>query len=129
MPTRENPSVDGPVFYAVTATLPDEATAAEYSSWLADGHVQHVIRGGAESARVVRLDPDSTPSPGLAGQAEAPVRCRIETQYQFPSRAAFDRYVREVAPRLRADGLERFPASRGVGFERRLGGVVGTWRA
>jgi hypothetical protein len=98
-------------FYAVTATLPDDATASEYLAWLRHGHTQQVVAAGASSARIVRLD-------GGAGD-----RTRIETQYVFPDRAAFDRYVATAAPALRAEGLARFPASRGIAMERRSGEI------
>lgn len=105
-----------PLFYAVTATLPDAACAAEYLDWLTRGHIQQVIAGGATSARIVTLDPEPAP----AGDHKP----RLETQYQFPSRQTFDRYVRDFAPALRAEGLERFPPSRGVTFQRRLGRIA-----
>ncbi len=98
-------------FYAVTATFPDERTAAEYVDWLACGHTQHVISAGAASARIVRLDT----SPGQPLQ--------IETQYLFPSRAAFDQYVATAAPALRAEGLAKFPPGRGITMQRRSGEV------
>lgn len=113
------------VYYSVTATFPDEATAVEYTDWLTDGHVQQVLQAGASAARIVRLDPEEA-EPG--GRDSARVGSpRLETHYEFPSRAAFDRYVREFAPALRADGLKRFPATRGVRFERRVGQMVGQW--
>jgi hypothetical protein len=98
-------------FYAVTATLPDEATAAEYLDWLGHGHTQQVVAAGASSARIVRLDGDPGGTP------------RIETQYVFPDRAAFDRYVSTAAPGLRAEGLARFPPSRGITMVRRSGEI------
>ena len=49
---------------------------------------------------------------------------RVLTQYDFPSLADFDLYVREHAPTLRADGAKRFPAGRGVSFERSQGTVA-----
>jgi hypothetical protein len=95
----------------VAATLPDDETAGEYIAWLKDGHVDAVIRGGAHSAMIVRLEP--------AGSSP-----RIMTQYIFPTRQLFDRYVAEFAPALRADGLTRFPPDRGIKFERNIGEVL-----
>lgn len=101
----------GGILYSVIATLPDEATRAEYIAWLEDGHVDQVVKGGAHSAMIVRVvDP---PSP-----------LRVETRYVFATRDLFDRYVRQTAPKLREEGLRRFPAQRGVGFERRIGEIV-----
>lgn len=100
-----------PYFYSVTTSLPDEATATEYLAWLMDGHLASVMAGGASSARVVRLEGEPGP--------------RVETQYLFPDRAAFDRYVATVAPALRAEGLAKFPPGRGIAMVRRQGDVVG----
>lgn len=98
------------LFYAVTATLPSKEIAAEYVGWLEGGHVQDVIAGGASEAKIVRLDDEG-------GGA-----VRIETQYTFPSRGAFQYYEKEHAPALREIGRDRF-ASRGVTFERRVGAI------
>lgn len=99
--------------YAVIATLPDAATAAEYVAWLKDGHVDQVVAGGATSASIVPLDPDTADA--------AP---RVMTQYVFPSRAVFNTYVERYAPALRADGQKRFPPARGVTFVRLAGECV-----
>ncbi len=100
-----------PVAYTVVATLPDESTAQEYLDWLRNGHVAAVIRAGASEAIIVRVDDPATP-------------IRVEIRYRFPSREALDRYVRESAPALRAEGLARFPASRGVHLARAIGRIL-----
>ena len=99
------------VLYTVTATVPGEDLACEYIDWLTGGHIQAVLAGGAATARVVRLDAEAVTAP------------QVEVQYVFPSPAALDQYVRDVAPALRQEGVERF-ASRGVTFARRIGRVV-----
>jgi hypothetical protein len=104
------------VLYAVTATLPDRATLEEYVAWLEDGHVDHVIKGGAHSAMIVRLDPQAR------GGGAGPFR--VETQYVFATRELFEQYEARHAPALRADGLKRFPPARGVTMERRIGEIV-----
>ena len=101
------------IAYSVTATLPDARTADEYVSWLEDGHLDAVIKGGAHSAMIVRLDPVSP--------ADRP---QVETRYIFSTRALFDQYVRDHAPALRAEGLRRFPPERGIVMTRRTGIVV-----
>jgi hypothetical protein len=98
------------IAYAVTATFTDRTTADEYVSWLNDGHLNQVIEHGAQSAMIVRITDPATP-------------IQVESRYIFPTRQAFDRYVAEFAPKLRADGLHRFPPSR-VSFERRTGEVA-----
>ena len=46
---------------------------------------------------------------------------RVMAQYTFHDRAAYERYVRETAPALRAEGIAGFPTAR---FERMVGEVV-----
>jgi hypothetical protein len=98
------------IAYMVIATLPSESIAQDYIAWLNDGHLQAVIEGGATIADVIRLDPDPTP--------------RVMSRYEFPSREAFDRYTRETAPRLRAEGVALFGQHRGVKFERLVGEIL-----
>jgi hypothetical protein len=101
------------VAYTVTATFSDRATADEFIGWLQGGHAAAVIAGGAESAMIVRHDPDP------AGPA-----ARVEVRYLFPSRFAFDHYIQAHAPALRAEGLARFGPQQGVTFSRQLGTVI-----
>lgn len=97
------------ILYTVTATLPDEPTAAEYVAWLEDGHVDEVIAAGAHSGMIVRLE-------------GSPIR--VQTQYVFSTRETFDRYVQREAPALRAEGLKRFPPERGIAFSREIGEII-----
>jgi hypothetical protein len=97
------------VAYTVTATLPDEPTRDSYLAWLLGGHLEAVRQGGADVAYAVRLT-----EPPLG------VQCR----YEFPSEETFDRYVREYAPALRADGLARFGSIPGVTFRREVGTIL-----
>jgi hypothetical protein len=69
-----------------------------------------VLAGGACDAEIVQLD---GPEPAF------------EVRYHFPSRAAFARYEKEHAPRLRAEGLRRFPVEKGVVYRRSVGQVIG----
>lgn len=105
------------ILYAVTATLPSPAIAAEYLAWLEDGHVDQVIGCGAHSAMIVRLE--RTAEDGLPPDAR-----QVMTQYVFATRQLYDRYVEHDAPKLRADGVKRFGPERGVRMERRLGEIV-----
>jgi len=98
------------ISYTVVATLPDEQTASEYIAWLEGGHVAEVVGAGANNGMIIRIQDPATP-------------IQVETRYLFANQAAFDRYVREAAPGLRAAGLGRFPLSRGIRFERRVGTV------
>lgn len=98
------------ISYSVTATLPDRHAADRYLRWLTEGHVQEVLKGGAHDARVVELESDHA--------------VQVETTYLFPDRSTYETYVREHAPRLRADGLRRFGEQPGVSFTRRQGSVI-----
>lgn len=96
--------------YSVSATCPDEATRDEYVAWLRGGHVDAVIAGGADSATIVVFEGEARP--------------RAEVRYVFSSRERYERYLREHAPGLRAEGLAKFPPERGVVFARTLGHLV-----
>jgi len=99
------------IAYTVVATFPDGTLADAYIHWLTTGHIEAVIQGGATSALVVRISDPADPP-------------QVESRYVFADRPAFDRYVSEVAPPLRADGLKRFGPDRGVRMERRIGEIV-----
>lgn len=103
-----------PVLYIVTATLPDEPCASEYVDWLESGHLREVVAlGKARWGRIARVLEPASP-------------IRVESHYLFESRADFDTYVRMHANRLRAEGIQRFPADRGLSFERRVCEVRGS---
>ena len=99
--------------YTVIASCPSKQLSDEYIAWLEDGHIDAVIAGGAHSAMIVRLDRDDPAGPWV-----------LEVRYMFSTRAAFDRYVKEHAPALRADGLKRFGPERGFSFKRTIGEVI-----
>ncbi|HYE02477.1 MAG TPA: DUF4286 family protein [Phycisphaerales bacterium] len=105
---------DHRIAYSVTATLPDQASADRYVAWLGSGHVAAVIAAGARSGLIVRLDPEPRDP-----------RRRVRTWYLFASRAALEAYLRDHAPRLRAEGLAQFGPETGVAFAREIGAVVG----
>jgi hypothetical protein len=90
------------LIYTVAVTFSDAATADAWRAWLRDGHVADVMAGGAVAAEVVRIDGGP----------------RFEVRYRFPSREAFERYEREHAPRLRAEGRAKFPPEQGIAYER-----------
>lgn len=100
-----------PVVYTVTSTMPDAPTGERYVAWLTGGHVQAVLDAGASDARVVRL-------------LEPPGPPRIRSEYVFPSLGAYETYVRDHAPALRADGLARFGPGSGVRMDRELTEVL-----
>jgi len=86
---------EGPVTYEV-ALAPDPAILREFDLWL-EGHVAEMLRlPGFDSASIHPAEEPGT------GRPERVVRYRLE------SREALERYFREHAARMRADGLNRF---------------------
>lgn len=92
------------VLYEVTASVSDPAVAEEWVRWMRDGHIADVVRAGATSGRLLRVE---------EGQGE------FVAQYEFASRATLEGYFREHAPRLRAEGAGRFPPEK-VRLTRRI---------
>jgi len=101
------------LLYTVRVTCKDLHQRGRYLSWLTPNHVAEVMKGGATSVRIVLPDREGDAAPAV-----------IETQYVFPSRKAFDTYVRDHAPALRADGLKHFPPESGVSFTRQLAEIA-----
>jgi len=99
-------------WYMVTASLPDEDTRRAYLEWLQDGHLDQVKQGGANSAMLVKVTDPAAP-------------LEVASIYTFPSREAFDGYLRDHAPRLRSEGLARFGPQSGVTFRRQIGTILG----
>lgn len=83
-----------------------------FLAWLRDRHVADVCRAGAEDAEIAVLDPSDD-------HAHA-----IEMRYRFSSREAYERYLREDAPRLRDEGIAE--AAR-LGVELGRGVVMKRW--
>ncbi|MGH7178448.1 MAG: DUF4286 family protein, partial [Tepidisphaeraceae bacterium] len=97
------------IVYCVYATFGDEKVANQWLAWLRDGHLSQVLAGGATDAEVTRLDgPEHI----------------LEVRYHFASRDAFEKYERDLAPRLRAEGLRLFPTERGTSYRRSVGVVL-----
>lgn len=96
------------IVYTLTCTVPP-AKEAEWLAWLRGGHMQEVIAGGASSAEIIRIDS----TPGI-----------FEIRYIFPDRRTYDSYIRDHAPRLRADGLRRFPPEDGISYSRSAGEII-----
>lgn len=101
------------ILYTVRASCRDPGQRGRFLAWLVPDHLAAVKQGGAESARVILPDPDGERGPAI-----------VEIHYVFPSRKAFDTYLRDHAPALRADGLKRFPAESGVTFSRQVAEVA-----
>ena len=101
------------ILYTVRATCPTVQIRSRFLAWLSPGHVLQVKAGGATAARIILLDRASDTAPAA-----------LETQYVFPSRKAFDTYVRDQAPALQSDALQHFPATSGVTWERQVAEIA-----
>lgn len=101
------------ILYTVRATCQDVQQRGRFLSWLSPNHVLQVKAGGATAVRIVLPDRADDSSPAA-----------VETQYVFPSRKAFDTYIRDHAPALRADALKHFPPESGVVFERQVSEIA-----
>ena len=101
------------ILYTVRATCVSLPQRGRFLSWLVPDHVLAVKAGGAEGVRVVLPDRANEGAPAV-----------VETQYVFPSRKAFDTYVRDHAPAMRADALKHFPPESGVTFERQVAEIA-----
>ncbi len=80
----------------------------EFLAWLRERHIADVVKAGAQSGYVVAIDGELT----------------LEGRYRFASREAFEKYVREGAPRLREEGLKVAERVGGVTFARTSGEIV-----
>lgn len=101
------------LLYTVRATCRDVQQRGRFLSWLTPNHVAEVMKGGATAVRIVLPDREGDDAPAV-----------VETQYVFPSRKAFDTYVRDHAPALRADGLKHFPPESGITFTRQVAEIA-----
>ncbi len=98
------------ISYTVRCAFTGESEVArEWLAWLCDEHIQDVIEAGAVGAEIVQMD-GAEPT--------------YEIRYRFPSRQMFDTYLAEHAPRLRDEGLSRFPIELGLSYSRTVGEVT-----
>lgn len=90
--------------YSVHAEFDTPALCTEWMDWLLHGHLEDVVRAGALSAELVQWN-----------------ETRAESRYTFKDAAAFATYEATHAVKLRAEGLAKFPPSRGVRMSRSTG--------
>ncbi|MBI4030386.1 MAG: DUF4286 family protein [Proteobacteria bacterium] len=96
------------VAYTVTCAIEKKEKAREWLAWLRGGHIQDVVAHGAESAQIVAYKEEG----------------RYEVRYIFPDRATYDSYILNHAPRLREEGLKRFPPEDGFAYGRIVGEIM-----
>ena len=91
--------------YTVRCTFTDPTVVQSWLKWLLDEHIQDVIDAGALSGEIFRMDDSET----------------YEIRYRFASKEAFTVYENDHAPRLRAEGLAKFPLELGLEYSRSTG--------
>jgi hypothetical protein len=101
------------ILYTVRAACVSVQQRGRYLSWLSPNHVVELMKAGATAVRIVLPDRANETAPAI-----------VETQYTFPSRKAFDEYIRLHAPALRADGLKHFPPDSGITYERQVAEIA-----
>ena len=102
------------ITYTVSVSIMFESKAEEWLEWLKNGHIDDVRKGGAASAEIVKLDPHD----------EAQRETIYEIRYRFADRSTFDDYLENHAPRLRREGLEKFPLEDGFKYSRSVGEIL-----
>lgn len=101
------------ILYTVRATCKDVRQRGRFLSWLTPDHVLAVKAGGATAVRIV-----------LPERGNEDPTAVVETQYVFPSRKAFDLYLRDHAPALRAEAMKHFPPESGVTLARQVAEIA-----
>ena len=84
-------------------------TVQQWLEWLRQEHIADVQAGGASGAEIVEMT-EETPA--------------FEIRYRFPSNEIFQQYLSDHAPRLREEGLRRFPLELGLQYARTDGKVI-----
>jgi hypothetical protein len=101
------------ILYTVRTTCKDVTQRGRYLAWLSPNHIIAVKASGATAVRIILPDRESATATAV-----------VETQYVFPSRKAFDTYVSDHAPALRADGLKHFPPDTGITSTRHVAEIA-----
>lgn len=97
------------IAYTVRCTFENADVMAQWIAWLVDDHIADVCAAGALDGAIVKLDGEPL---------------RVEVRYRFSSREAFETYERDHAPRLREEGLQKFPLELGLCYERSVGEIL-----
>ena len=102
------------VSYTVRCCFADSNVADRWLQWLVEEHIQDVLDAGATAAELFEMDSEAR---------------TFEIRYQFNSRDEFNFYEQHHAPRLREEGLRKFPLNLGLQYSRTIGETLGTFAA
>lgn len=100
------------VSYSVFIKITNQGRETDWLSWMKNKHLDDVKKGGAIKATLIRLDADDTQD------------IAYEARYLFKNREEFSFYLKEHAPALRAEGLEKFPPEDGFSYSRSSGDII-----
>ncbi len=94
--------------YTVRCGLNNRELADSWLRWLRAEHIDDVIQAGAVSAEIFEMTEPLT----------------YEIRYSFSTKSALDDYFRNHAPRLREEGLQKFPLELGLNYSRTTGRLL-----
>lgn len=92
-------------YYCVTTTLNSLENRLSYLNWLKSGHIQAVARW-AKRAEIIEILPENSDASSQTVSSQTHQIFQVKSLYLFDSKEAFDRYLKEGAPSLRAEGLK-----------------------
>ncbi len=103
------------IAYTVITTIKYKSVVDDWLEWIQGGHIDDVIKGGASSGQVVKMDSVESDHSGTE---------TYEIRYIFDNRGIFEEYLEKHAPALRAEGLEKFPREDGFTYKRTVGEIL-----
>lgn len=97
--------------YTVRCKFEKPEVADAWIDWLRKEHIDDVLQAGAESAEIFQLTDQLI----------------FEIRYVFKSQLAFEKYEADEAPRLRDEGLKKFPLNLGLEYSRSTAYSLGSY--
>ena len=99
------------ILYEVHAHITNKEIEREWISWMLETHIDDVVKAGASIGHLVKDDSTSGSYRAI---------------YWFSSRRAFEKYIEEKAPQLRAEGIRRFGDSNYIQYSRTTAELLGS---
>ena len=98
--------------YTVRCSISNAQVAEAWLDWLKEEHIQDVLDAGAIAAEVFKMGDESV----------------FEIRYRFLSKTDFEKYESQHAPRLRQEGLSKFPLELGLSYSRSTAERIGEFK-
>jgi len=102
------------IIYTVTCRIDYPSQEEEWLKWIKEEHMAKVLSYGAESAQIIRRDPESDSAAGVY----------YDVFYWFAERSTYETYINDYAPKLRRESIELFPPSNGFHYTRFAGELI-----